>query len=289
MRNRIACSAQTLTQLQPDMIHSVVGGQVYKLGKQYFAESRVQILEAGASSVTAEVSGTFGVYSQTIKLRSGVLSTKCSCPSNEKPFCRHCVAVLLQHYDGMADDQEPTDESDHLATPVVVSSGQEQSNGGHSTSSDFNFRDVTVFVDWLESCVTKLGQAEALPALPKLPGGAVRDWSIAIDSLHRQFLKNEETHSETQASLEAAQEQIVRLTQDLEEARHDAKNAQAASEELKAEIHKYQASLADSDRVGQERDGLAQQLKGVREELEKKGAELGGLSEALTTLSKSLP
>ncbi|WP_447969166.1 SWIM zinc finger family protein [Nitrospira sp. M1] len=288
MRNRIACSAQTLTQLQPDMIHSVVGGQVYSLGKQYFTESRVQILESGAGSVSAEVSGTFGVYSQTIKLRSGVLSTKCSCPSNEKPFCRHCVAVLLQHYDGTAADHEPINESDHSA-PSVVSSVQGQSTGGHSTSNDFNFRDVTAFVDWLESCVNKLGQAEALPAPPKLPAGAVREWSIAIDSLHRQFLKNEEAHGETQANLQAAQEQIVRLTQDLEEARHEAKNAQAASEEFKAEIHQYQASLADSDRVGQERDGLAQQLKGVREELEKKGAELGGLSEALTTLSKSLP
>ncbi|GJL63147.1 MAG: hypothetical protein NPIRA04_18010 [Nitrospirales bacterium] len=284
MRNRIACSAQTLTQLQPDMIHSVVGGQVYRLGKQYFTESRVQILEAGAGSVSAEVSGTFGVYSQTIKLRSGVLATKCSCPSNEKPFCRHCVAVLLQHYEGTAADNEPVDEPDHFVPPV-----QEKSQDVHSTSNDFNFRDVTAFVDWLETCVTKLGQAGPLPSLPKLPAGAVREWSVAIDSLHRQFLKNEEAHEEMQVNFQAAQEQVVRLTQDLEEARREVKDAQAASVGFEAEIKKYQDSLAESDRVGQERDGLAQQLKVIREELEKKGAELGGLSEALNTLSKGLP
>jgi len=284
MRNRIACSAQTLTQLQPDMIHSVVGGQVYRLGKQYFTENRVKILESGAGSVSAEVSGTFGVYSQTIKLRSGVLATKCSCPSNEKPFCRHCVAVLLLHYQETAADNEPVGESDHFVQPV-----QEKSQNTNSASSDFNFRDVTAFVDWLESCVTKLGQVGSLPDLPRLPPGAVREWSVAIDSLHRQFLANEETQVEIHANLQAAQEQIVGLTQDLEEARREAKEAHAASVGFEAEIKQYQSSIAESDRVGQERDGLAQQLKVIREELEKKGAELGGLSEALNALSKSLP
>ena len=98
MRNRISCSAQELGQLDPDMVQSVVGGQVFKIGDQYFSDQRVSILEADGTQVVAEVNGTYGVYSQTIKLRGGTLSTKCSCPSTEQPFCRHCVAVLLQQF-----------------------------------------------------------------------------------------------------------------------------------------------------------------------------------------------
>ena len=98
MRNRISCSAQELGQLDPDMVQSVVGGQVFKIGDQYFSDQRVSILEANGTQVVAEVNGTYGVYSQTIKLRGGTLSTKCSCPSTEQPFCRHCVAVLLQQF-----------------------------------------------------------------------------------------------------------------------------------------------------------------------------------------------
>ena len=98
MRNRISCSAQELGQLDPDMVHSVVGGQVFKIGNQYFSDQRVNIVEADGTQVVAEVNGTYGVYSQTIKLRGGTLSTKCSCPSTEQPFCRHCVAVLLQAF-----------------------------------------------------------------------------------------------------------------------------------------------------------------------------------------------
>ena len=283
MRNRISCSAQTLTQLQPEMIRSVVGGQVYGLGQQYFTEDRVHILETETGMVSAEVSGTFGVYTQTIKLRSGVLSTKCSCPSNEKPFCRHCVAVLLRHYEDMATEKEPVRETDHSVLSV-----QEESNNGSSSSSDFNFRDVTLFVDWIQSCMPGLGHAGSLPALPKLPAGAVKGWSEAIDSLQRKFLESEEIQMETQANLQTAQEQIVGLTQDLEKARHETKDAQGACVELETEIKICKKSLTDFDRVRQERDRLAQQIKDTRDELQKKCAEFVALSEALSNLSKGL-
>ena len=283
MRNRISCSAQTLTQLQPDMIRSVVGGQVYGLGNQYFTEDRVQILDNDSGQVSAEVSGTFGVYTQTIKLRGGVLSTKCSCPSNEKPFCRHCVAVLLQHYEDTAVEKNPIEEPPS-PKPVV----KEESSNGNSHSADFNFRDVTIFVDWMQTCVHRLGQPGSLPPLPKLPPGAVKGWSVAIESLHQHFLKSEEVGSETQANLQRAQEQIVGLTQDLEAARREAKDAQGACMGLQAEVKNYQESLVEFDNVRQERDRLVQQSQETREELQKKCSELGSLGEALTKLSKGL-
>ncbi len=95
MNNRIACSAHELNQLDPAMLQSVVGGTIFEIGNQYFTDQRVKIVDADKSQVTAEVHGAYGMYSQTIKLRAGTLSTRCSCPLTEQPFCRHCVAVLL--------------------------------------------------------------------------------------------------------------------------------------------------------------------------------------------------
>ena len=283
MRNRISCSAQTLTQLEPAMIRSVVGGQVYGLGDQYFTENRVRILETGGGTVSAEVSGTFGIYTQTIKLRSGVLATKCSCPSNEKPFCRHCVAVLLQHYKEMATENSPTHEPDH---PVV--SAQEDRQSEKSQSTDFNFRDVTTFVDWMQSCVTGLGRDCSLPVLPQLPSGAVRGWGEAIDSLHRRFLESEEARMEIQMNLQAAQEQVVSFTQALEEARREAKDAQGACAGLQAEIKQYQESLSDADHVREQRDRVAHQMKVTREELQQKTIELSSIAESISHLSQNL-
>ena len=51
MRNRIACSAQELGQLDPDMVESVVGVQVYNIGNQYFSDQRVTIVEANGTQV----------------------------------------------------------------------------------------------------------------------------------------------------------------------------------------------------------------------------------------------
>ncbi|MCA9471017.1 MAG: SWIM zinc finger family protein [Nitrospirales bacterium] len=288
MRNRIACSAQTLTQLQPEMIRSVVGGQVFRLGNQYFSESRVQILEHSAAMVSAEVSGTFGVYTQTIKLRSGVLSTKCSCPSNEKPFCRHCVAVLLQHYEDMADENE-NDVDVEADSESVNPPPRHDSTVVHSSSNDFNFRDVTIFVDWLSTSVQVLGQSGPLPPLPSLPAGPVREWSEAIVSLHQRIVKSVAMQQETHTELKTAQEQIVRLTQDLESARSEVKATQAISKELESEIKKYQDSLAVFAQVGQERDVLAKQLQDIRGEVRRRGTELAGLSKSLDALSNGLP
>ena len=283
MRNRITCSAQTLIQLEPEMIRSVVGGQVYGLGAQYFTESRVNILETDMGQVSAEVSGTFGVYTQTIKLRGGVLSTKCSCPSNEKPFCRHCVAVLLQHYQDTGVEQPSTGDS--VSPDPMLKNGKVN---GSVTSNDFNFRDVTIFVDWMQSSVPGLGRPGALPDLPDLPMGAVKGWGQSIENLHEEFLKSEEIRIETQESLRVAQEQIVTFTQDLEVSRRETKDSQGACVGLQNEIKKYQESLADFDRVREDRDRIAKQIQQTREDLQKKSAELERLVNALKSLSTNL-
>ena len=287
MRNRISCTAQTLRQLEPDMIHAVVGGQVFKLGNQYFTESRVTILEADNMQVLAEVSGTFGVYSQTIKLRSGTLLTKCSCPSNEQPFCRHCVAVMLQNYhDQVAEKMEPSQPEEPVDS-IPKGNGSASSSSGASPS-DFNFRDVTVFVDWIQEAIPILGNGGKLPKVPPLPPGGVTQWIEAIQALHQRFIKGEEERVAAQRELTADEEQIKGLTYDLEQSRREAKDAQGACVGLQKEIERCQASLADLSAVRKERDQLVQQINTMKVDLQAKCSELNDFSTTLQTFSKTI-
>ena len=289
MRNRISCSAQTLGQLEPQMILSVVGDQVYKLGNEYFSENRVQVLEADPTQISAEVNGTFGVYSQTIKLRGGTLSTKCSCPSTEQPFCRHCVAVLLQHHhedvaekvDAPVTEEAAPSESVGQAPPV----NQAQAS---MPSSDFNFRDVTTFIDWVQGAVGAMNNGGSLPSIPALGPGGVKTWAEAIESIYQRFLQSEEERVETQTDLRSAETKITELTDDLEQSRREARDTQGACVGLQKEIEKYQELLADLSKVSKERDGLGEQINGMRDELKKKCAELDSLSVSLSGVSKSI-
>ena len=283
MRNRISCSAQTLSQLEPQMILSVVGEQVFKLGNEYFTENRVQVLETDPTQISAEVNGTFGVYSQTIKLRGGTLSTKCSCPSTEQPFCRHCVAVLLQNH-----HEEVAEKVDAPVTEETVNAESVSPAPNSMPSSDFNFRDVTAFIDWIQGAVRAMNNGGSLPSIPALAPGGVKSWAEAIEVFYQRFLQSEDERNEVQTDLRAAETRISGLTDDLEQSRREARDTQGACVGLQKEIEKYQELLADLSKVSKERDGLAEQIDGMRDELKKKCAELDSLSVSLTGVSKAI-
>lgn len=289
MRNRIACSAQSLIQLEPGMVQSVVGGQVYKLGHQYFSENRVRILDAAPGEVSAEVTGTFGVYSQLLKLRAGTLVTKCSCPSTEQPFCRHCVAVLLQlfHNSKSSQDRNPSSSLDERS--MTAESAPEASSGTtRSNTTDFNFRDVTLFVDWMQMAVSSLGKDQTLPEIPNLPPGGVRSWAEGITELHRRFLQCEEERLHAHTDLQHAGHRIQDLEMELTAARREAMEAQGACVGLQKELERCQALLAEFDAVTKERDRLIGTIKSMKEELLKKCAELDSLSLTIKTVSKAI-
>ena len=273
MRNRISCSAQTLSQLEPQMILSVVGEQVFKLGNEYFTENRVQVLEADPTQVSAEVNGTFGVYSQTIKLRGGTLSTKCSCPSTEQPFCRHCVAVLLQHH-----QEEVEGKLDAAGTEQVVHSEPVSNEQSSASSTDFNFRDVTAFIDWIQGAMQAMSNGGALPPIPALAPGGVKSWAEGIEDIYQRFLQSEENRIEAQTDLRSAEKRIDGITEELEQSRRETRDSQGACVGLQKEIEKYQELLTDLSKVSKERDGLAEEINAMRDELQKKCAELDSLS-----------
>lgn len=286
MRNRISCSAQSLTQLEPGMIQSVVGGQVYKLGNQYFSENRVRILEAEPSQVTAEVNGTFGVYSQLIKLRAGTLITKCSCPSTEQPFCRHCVAVLLQlFHDGMAKQQGTTFSASASSTVPETTKASGPTSG---SSADFHFREVTLFVDWMQGAAGYLGTNQSLPAAPNLPQGGVQSWIATITNLHQRFLQSEEDRIHAQNELQQAGARIKDLELELNAARREIMEIQGACVGLQKELERCQDLLAEFDAVTKERDRLVSTINTMKDELQKKCAELDSLSLTIKTVSKAI-
>lgn len=303
MRNRISCSAQQLSQLEPDMVKSVVGGHVYKLGSQYLSESRVRIIDAHEGQINSEVDGTYGVYSQTIRLKSGTLTTKCSCPASEQPFCRHCVAVLLHYFHSRSLEevvvepvQEPAKEpvkepskkpAKESAKEIASDQSASEPQAG-SSHVDFKFHEIGAFVDWIHGAMEALAKDKPLPNLPDLPPGAVRSWTEAIQDLRVRYQASEEERTQAQTELRDCQNRIATLTQDLDKSTSEAKNYKVKYAEMRNELDRCQEMLENHAVVLKERDKYVDQMNGLRGELLRKGAELDSLADSLKQVSSAL-
>ncbi len=288
MRNRISCSAQELGQLDPDMVQSVVGGQVFKIGNQYFSDQRVNILEANGMQVVAEVNGTYGVYSQTIKLRGGTLSTKCSCPSTEQPFCRHCVAVLLhQFHSGPTPQTSSKSDSPKPPTPEPRAEASPSSSEAAATV-DLNFREATLFIDWIQQAVGPLGKEAILPPVPEALRGVAREWTGVIDRLNQQFLESEEDRTDAQKNLQSAENMVDSLTKELGTLKEEFAATQQTCNGLEKKVKQLEKSLSDFAQVSRERDRLVGTVSTMQSELQSKGAELESVSMTLKSLSNAI-
>jgi hypothetical protein len=288
MRNRISCSAQELGQLDPDMVQSVVGGQVFKIGDQYFSDQRVNILEANGTQVVAEVNGTYGVYSQTIKLRGGTLSTKCSCPSTEQPFCRHCVAVLLQQFHTGPTESKPS-EGAPPPPPAPEPVAEASSSSDEPTATvDLNFREATLFIDWIQQAIGPLGKEPSLPAVPESLRGMAREWAGVIDRLNQQFLESEEDRTDAQRNLLSAETMVDSLTKELETVKGESGTAQLTSSKLEKKVKQLEESLSNFSQISKERDRLVGKVSTMQSELQNKGAELESVSMTLKSLSNAI-
>ncbi len=288
MRNRISCSAQELGQLDPDMVHSVVGGQVFKIGDQYFSDHRVNILEANGTQVVAEVNGTYGVYSQTIKLRGGTLSTKCSCPSTEQPFCRHCVAVLLQQFHSGPTESKSSEGAPPPPPGPEPASAASSSSGEPTATVDLNFREASLFIDWIQQAIGKLGKEPSLPAVPDSLRGVAREWAGVVDRLNQQFLESEEDRTDAQRNLLSAETLVDSLTKELETVKGESEKAQQTCSSFEKKTKQLEESLANFSQVSKERDRLVSKVSTMQSELQNKGAELESVSMTLKSLSNAI-
>ena len=292
MRNRISCSAQDLGQLDPDMVQSVVGGQVFKIGNQYFSDQRVNIVESNGTQVVAEVNGTYGVYAQTIKLRGGTLSTKCSCPSTEQPFCRHCVAVLLQQFHaGPAEVTPLKDSSSSSSSSAPESKPSVEASRSSDTSAtmvDLNFREATMFIDWIQQAIAPLGKEPSLPSVPDSLQGVAREWAGVIEQLNHQFLVSEEDRTDAQRNLQSAEDMIDSLTQELDTVKQESDTAQQTCGRLEKRVKELEDSLVNYQQVSAERDRLVSKVSTMQSELQNKGAELESVSMTLKSMSNAI-
>ena len=83
---------------------------VFKRGKNYRDEGRVQHLDRFDDLVTASVAGS-KLYDVTVDFGGNSIDTQCTCPYDGGGDCKHIVAVLLEIVDG-----PPQDESKHIET-----------------------------------------------------------------------------------------------------------------------------------------------------------------------------
>ncbi|MDH5775673.1 MAG: hypothetical protein OEZ57_12240, partial [Nitrospirota bacterium] len=251
---------------------------------------RVNIVEANGTQVVAEVNGTYGVYAQTIKLRGGTLSTKCSCPSTEQPFCRHCVAVLLQQFHlGPSGKTASNGESPSAATPSPEPQPDSSPSSNEPAATvDLNFREATLFIDWMQQAIGSLGKEASLAAVPKSLGGVAREWAGVIGRLNQQFLESEEDRTDAQRNLQSAENLVDSLTKELEDVKGESDAAQKTCSGLEKKVKQLEESLVDFSRISKERDQLVSKVSTMQSELQNKGAELESVSMTLKSLSNAI-
>ena len=273
MRNKISCTAQKLSHLEPEMIESVVGAQIFQFGREYQSANCVQILEASEDQILSEVNGPFGLYEQTIQLKGGNLLTKCSCTSNEQPFCRHCVAVLLSY-------RAQTNGHLQIRCTEAPSDNRTPREQPHSSLS-INLHNITIFIDWLQQAVRALDLGEALPDPPPLDLGDMMGWIRTIQNLHARCRLSEEKRLGLEAELSKREGQLDGLMNELEAFPREAKAAQATCEGMQHALTNCRAMLSRLSDMAKERDHLEEQLKATTNDLLKKGSELNSLAASM--------
>ena len=288
-RNQIPCTAQRLGQLSDEMIRAVVPGSAFAYGQQYFSEHRVRIIQADEEKISSEVEGTSGVFQQTIRLTAGTLVAKCSCPSNEAPLCRHGVAVLLE-YIRLSPKGEPGTsktrpaQNGFTARPATTRDNAPGRGGPASgpapTSSALGVRlgEVTIFLQWIQEAVTAVKAGLAPPAAPDLGPGETLEWVQTLRQLAEHARQSDESLLALRDELRAQEDRLAGLTRDLESATRQAKESQAACDEVKLELELQRATASRLVALDQERDKLAHRIKDMASEMVKKAADLDRLA-----------
>jgi ABC-type transporter Mla subunit MlaD len=151
-----------------------------------------------------------------------------------------------------------------------------------------NFREATLFIDWIQQAVGQLGKDAQLAAVPKSLGGVAREWTGVIDRLNQQFLESEEDRTDTHRNLQSAKIMVDSLTKELGTIKVEFESSQKTCTGLEQQIKKLEASLSDFDQVSKERDQLVSKVSTMQSALQDKGAELESVSMTLKSLSNAI-
>ena len=282
MKGKIACSAQRLSLLDPSMIKSVVEGSAFHVANQYRTENRVRITDADERQISSVVVGNSGVYQLSIQLKDGVLTTKCSCPLNEQPLCRHSVAVLLEYHRWAQVKAAPRN------APPSNAASPSAPQGAISSTLDIKFSEVTIFIEWLQASVRALEQGHPLPGSPTLGVGEVVSWIKAVQGLEDRRRQTEEKCATLEEDLRAREGHLGRLSQQLQTSIDDTKAAQAACDALRRELAGHAATYVKLAELVKNMEGVQSQVKRIAGDFVTNMSQLDGLSASLKEASTVL-
>jgi len=296
MRNKIPCSAERLSLLDPPMIQSVVDRGAFQIGTQYVAENRVRIVEADESQISSAVIGSSGLYEQTIRLKDGHLVSKCSCALPEEPMCRHCIAVLLEYHRwAQPRTSRKPRPAPTVQTAASPSNGNGTVSGGTSSSVDLKLSEVMAFIEWLQPAMKAVERGQPMPDSSKLSGD-VAAWAHAIRNLDERRREGEEIQLSLESEIRDREAYVGRLTNQLQASMGEVKTAQVAHQEAMQELATYKSALARVADLATEVGGYDNQLKSIAGDMLSKGTQLEKLATsfrevaaALRTLTKSGP
>jgi hypothetical protein len=289
MRNKIPCSAERLSLLDPPMIQGVVDRNAFHLGNQYLSENRVRIIEADDSQISSAVIGNSGLYEQTIRLKDGHLVSKCSCTLPEEPMCRHCIAVLLEYHRWV----QPRAKKPRPAAPVA--SAPPSDVPALSTLPDLRLSEVLAFIEWLQPATKALEKGLPLPDAPRLTGDLAA-WIQLIRNLDERRRESEEIQLTLESERRDREAYVQRMTQQLQASMAEVKAAQSQAHQLQQEITGFQDMFTKVAEIASEVGGYDSQIKSIAGELITKGTQLDKLATsfrevaaALKTITKSGP
>jgi hypothetical protein len=274
MFNAISCSALKLSLLKPDMIQAVVAPAIFRKGNQYAAESRVRISAASEVKLVSRVVSNSGTYEQIIELKDGDLRTQCSCRTEERPMCGHCVAALLEYHRGA---KLAPAEPEVRAAPRrrAAPAGTEKAV---TRVQDIKFSEISIFLEWLQPAIEALEAGQELPPPPRLGGSEIEDWTQTIYGLATDRWENESVQAVMKAEIGERESRIAIAGQQLNAALDQVRAARAERDDLQHEAASYRAALAKLSGLIEQMNESERQARNLSVELAKKTAQLDSIA-----------
>jgi hypothetical protein len=290
MRNKIPCSAERLSLLDPPMIQAVVDRNAFHIGNQYLSENRVRIVEADDAQISSAVIGNSGLYEQTIRLKEGHLISKCSCALPEEPMCRHCIAVLLEYHRWAQPRHGQQKKAKPSASPQPTPTSPNRDSAtapSPASTTDLKLGEVMAFVEWLQPAIKALERGQSLPDSPNLDGD-LASWIQAIRNLEDRRRESEVIRINLESDMRDREAYIGRLTQQVQASMEEIKAAQAGSQQLQQELTACKVILAKVSEVASEVGSYDNQLKSIASEVMSKGSQLDKLAHSFQEVSTAL-
>jgi hypothetical protein len=285
MLSKISCSATKLSLLQPAMIRAIVEGSAFRVGKQYATEKRVRISRADEVEIVSLVMGNAGPLEQTIQLKEGSLMSQCTCQLNERPLCRHCIAVLLEYHRVGAPAVSKPASASASASRNPPSINEEEALVSNEPdlppAREIKFSDIAVFVDWLHPAFAAIHRGEPLPESPMLGHGPVDEWVRTIHAL-------EEGHRQSDDAQKALRAECEDVQNRLQIAIDQASDARSAQEELQGQLVRRRQLDQRLSEVTQGIEQFRMEIKAITQDLANSGARLETLNGSFTEISKAL-